>query len=274
MDPVPNLERDDARIAREAGFFDKFYGHERTEFDTAVLSRYKSLSSRALYSKEYRIASFGDLRGKRILDVGCGTGNNSVLLALLGAEVVGIDVSPVAIEKATAVAKSAGVSDRATFVVQSLEEYRPDNKFDVIWIDAFLHHMLPIFEDTMRLLCSFAGPDGQLVISEPIRTSAVVRALRRLFPENVDATPDERPLEQREMQLIRRYVNVTGSRYFHGVSRINSRILGSNSYERASALRRSLADLLCRIDQLLLALPVLRDYLGGIVVLIGTPKRR
>ncbi|MEM8591344.1 MAG: magnesium protoporphyrin IX methyltransferase [Pseudomonadota bacterium] len=36
----------------------------------------------------------GDVRGKRILDAGCGTGAASEVLAIMGAEVVGVDISP------------------------------------------------------------------------------------------------------------------------------------------------------------------------------------
>ena len=35
----------------------------------------------------------GDLNGKRVLDIGCGTGLLSVKLAKMGAEVTGIDIS-------------------------------------------------------------------------------------------------------------------------------------------------------------------------------------
>ncbi|MEM6477982.1 MAG: magnesium protoporphyrin IX methyltransferase [Pseudomonadota bacterium] len=40
------------------------------------------------------IEALGDVRGKRILDAGCGTGAASEVLAILGAEVVGVDISP------------------------------------------------------------------------------------------------------------------------------------------------------------------------------------
>jgi len=46
----------------------------------------------------------------RVLDVGCGEGRNSVWLAELGCEVVGLDVSPLALDKARRLAAERGVA--------------------------------------------------------------------------------------------------------------------------------------------------------------------
>ena len=42
---------------------------------------------------EDALGLLGDLQGKRILDVGCGGGQNAVACALAGATVVGVDLS-------------------------------------------------------------------------------------------------------------------------------------------------------------------------------------
>lgn len=51
----------------------------------------------------------------RALDIGCGTGTNSVWLAQQGFEVTGIDLAPLAVEQAEKRAQAAGV--RASFMV-------------------------------------------------------------------------------------------------------------------------------------------------------------
>jgi len=48
----------------------------------------------------------------RTLEIGCGTGTNSVWLAQQGFDVTGVDVAPLAVERATQRAEAAGVSAR------------------------------------------------------------------------------------------------------------------------------------------------------------------
>src|SRR2546430_12641774 len=42
---------------------------------------------------EYGYGLLGDVDGKRVLDLGCGSGENSFLLSRRGAEVIGVDLS-------------------------------------------------------------------------------------------------------------------------------------------------------------------------------------
>lgn len=106
---------------------------------------------------------FGDglyesLHGKSVLDFGCGTGTNAILLAQHGcSKVVGIDLQERFLTEARAKAAAAGVADRCTFVSGSSEQ------FDVILsTDSFEHFEDPgaILREMQRLL----KPDGYLLI--------------------------------------------------------------------------------------------------------------
>jgi SAM-dependent methyltransferase len=66
----------------------------------------------------------------RAIDLGCGTGANSVWLAQQGFKVVGVDISPLAIEQAKTRARTAGVRVQwLTVDVLTLDDLRPDFRF-------------------------------------------------------------------------------------------------------------------------------------------------
>src|SRR6202171_1203738 len=90
-----------AQLAQEAEFSDPWAeekGNHPEPLDPAVLERYRTPGN--MYPKEYCFRLLGDLRDKTILDVGCGEGEDGMILAKLGARVTGLDVSPAAIELA------------------------------------------------------------------------------------------------------------------------------------------------------------------------------
>jgi SAM-dependent methyltransferase len=66
-------------------------------------------------SELQRVLSRNNIQPCRALELGCGTGTNSVWLAQQGFEVTGIDVAPLALERAEKRAHAAGVNVR--FVV-------------------------------------------------------------------------------------------------------------------------------------------------------------
>lgn len=92
------------------------------------------------------LATDGRIRG-RVLDAGCGGGHNTLYLARLGFEVVGVDVAPSAISRARHKAGQQGV--RAEFTVDDLVNLadRPSTFDTVIDIGCF-HSLQP--EDRAR----------------------------------------------------------------------------------------------------------------------------
>lgn len=72
--------------------------------------------------------------GMRVLDVGSGSGINSILAARQGADVVGIDVNPASVEASRANAAANGVADRTEFVLSDLFD-DVDGTFDLMITD-------------------------------------------------------------------------------------------------------------------------------------------
>lgn len=67
----------------------------------------------------------GDLAGKKILDVGCGSGIYGIEIAKRGGQSDGIDVSQAMVDLALENAEKAGVSDRCRFFLKDLWEFIP-----------------------------------------------------------------------------------------------------------------------------------------------------
>lgn len=93
------------------------------------------------------LATSGQLGG-RVLDVGCGTGENAIVVAQHGGRVLGVDLSPRAIEQASAKARAMGVAVRFQ-VADALRLDRLDEVFDVV-IDSGTFQAF--FNDDMRSL--------------------------------------------------------------------------------------------------------------------------
>jgi 2-polyprenyl-3-methyl-5-hydroxy-6-metoxy-1,4-benzoquinol methylase len=83
------------------------------------IARYDRPSADTPYPLEYSYHLLGDVRGLRVLDYGCGSGANSVLLANRGAHVAGIDISPDLVTLARRRMSVNGRSNGATFLVCS-----------------------------------------------------------------------------------------------------------------------------------------------------------
>ncbi len=107
-----------------------------------------------------RLAEAGEIVGS-VLDVGCGTGENSLYLAGLGHDVVGVDGAPLAIEKAKAKAEERGVD--VVFLVEDALELRGlQRRFDTV-IDCGLFHTFGDRERAAfaRSLASAIRPGGR-----------------------------------------------------------------------------------------------------------------
>jgi SAM-dependent methyltransferase len=109
-----------------------------------------------------RFAAFQDwfpVEG-RALDLACGRGSAAVWLAMRGMEVLGVDVSPVAIEAAIALADEAGVADRCRFLVHDLDGGLPEGPSVAVLI-------CHLFRDARldRAMLDRLAPGGLLAIA-------------------------------------------------------------------------------------------------------------
>lgn len=101
--------------------------------------------------------------GRRVLDMGCGTGYGSAELAQTAEEVVGIDIAPEAIEYARATYPVAGLR----FVQGSCTAVPfPKNSFNLIVAFEVIEH-LQNFREFLNECARVITPQGLLLISSP-----------------------------------------------------------------------------------------------------------
>ena len=261
------------RWSSERAYFDAQAQVTRTTlapFSDRVMERYGS-RRRVHHSKEYRFRVMGDLHGRRILDVGCGDGTNAVIMARLGARVTGVDISDGAVTLARERAAVNGVSAETRFFCASLEEFTPpDAPFDVVWSDAFLHHVTPVLDDVLARLVGWVRPGGLLVAAEPVNLARWLRRLRlHISIVPVTGTPDERPLEHFELQAILTKYPWLAVRYFQLLGRVNRLVLRGRVLEEVTAFQRALVEGVARVDALLLRVPTPLQRMASTVVLYG-----
>ena len=101
------------------------------------------------------------LKGKKILDVGCGPGRDAKYFSDKGYEVTGIDISPGLLEIA---AKNA---PRAKFIKMDMRFMDfPKNSFDGIWaVASLLHIPKKDAKHTLGLFKKILKPGGTLFVS-------------------------------------------------------------------------------------------------------------
>lgn len=141
----------------------------------------------------------GDVRGKYLLDLGCGAGENSVYFASRGARCVASDYSPGMVDVALKLAETNGVKVEGR-VINAMAIDFPDNTFDIVYASNLLHH-IPNPKLTLREMHRVLKPGGVACFWDPLKHNPVINVYRRMATEV--RTEDEMPLDINIVNFIR-----------------------------------------------------------------------
>jgi len=129
-----------------------------------------------------RIIPFENLAGRRVLEIGCGMGMHSDLMAHAGGVVSSIDLSPTSVDVTRRRAELKGIS----VDVRQMDAVKldfPDNTFDFVWSWGVIHHSSQtgqIIKEIHRVL----KPGGEvrvMVYNLHGMTAYITMATRYLF---------------------------------------------------------------------------------------------
>ncbi|MEW6200559.1 MAG: class I SAM-dependent methyltransferase [bacterium] len=121
--------------------------------------------------------------GAKVLDACCGMGYDSILLALAGGDVIGVDLSDEKIETAEKLKKIFLVRhpemklkffNRDIFSFFEEKAGRFSGYFDIIWVTEGISHIHPM-EEFLKTMKRCLKPEGYLIISESNILNPIVR---------------------------------------------------------------------------------------------------
>lgn len=90
-----------------------------------------------------RFAQFPRWQGKKVLEIGCGIGTDTISFARHGAQVTAVELSESSLEIAKQRAQVCGVQDRIRFCLGNAEElttFLPVEPYDLIYSFGVIHH--------------------------------------------------------------------------------------------------------------------------------------
>lgn len=156
-----------------------YWDWKATNLDDSSVSQWPNKALNAHYIAEHEALiehAFEALGGKRVLEVGCGTGRISRYLAGRGAVVTGLDFSANSIE----LARKATEGDSPSFRVESIFDLAEEGVYDLVVCWGVL---TVACRDAAQLLTALQNirramrPEGRLYLVEPIHRGPLHRVL-------------------------------------------------------------------------------------------------
>jgi ubiquinone/menaquinone biosynthesis C-methylase UbiE len=185
------------RLTREREFHDRLASH----YDGAAMppGEPERLDLAAL-------AEAGELQGRRVLDLGCGTGDLTLALLDAGAEVTAIDVSPGMVDLARRRVRHFRPAARPPRFVVAAAEQLPfaGGAFDVVIGRFILHHL--DLERAPAEIARVLAPGGIAVFAENSARNALLMLARERLAGRFGipryGTADEHPLGDEDLRHL------------------------------------------------------------------------
>ena len=142
----------------------------------------------------------GDLRDKKILELGCGAGEASVYFAKKGAEVTAVDISKGMLKVVQKLADKHHVTVKTKqSYSNSIDFY--DETFDIVYAANLLHHVDIV--STIKEVSRVLKRGGLFVSWDPIAHNPAINIYRRMATKV--RTEDEHPIRMKQLTLFSKF---------------------------------------------------------------------
>ena len=168
----------------------------------------------------------GDLRGKRVLELGCGPGDYTIMMARRGAQVTAVDIAPASLSITHQRAEANRVHRAVQVNWMAAETLAfPAETFD--WVVGFglLHHAdsTALAPEVRRVL----RPVGRALFREPLGANPLLQFAREHLPyRDKHRSLNEHPLDYAQIEQAGQHFRASRVREFYLFSMI-SRAVGS-----------------------------------------------
>ena len=169
---MPNINK-----SNQAGYWDKIIDPKNIKDSEEVLF---NLSEEMEYyrtpAQEYAYHLMGDLHGKRVLEIGCGLGVNSVILMEKGAKISAIDISLKRLETVQKVFQEYKIAGIQLYCASGESLPFQSNCFDIVYANAVMIHLDKdqTYSEIQRVL----KPGGRVILVEPMKYHPLVNLYR------------------------------------------------------------------------------------------------
>lgn len=146
------------------------------------------------------IKKLGSLKGKKVLELGCGAGESSVYMAKKGADVTATDISQGMLDVVQKVAKVHKTKLKTTKAYSDKIPFK-DNTFDIVYAANLMHHV--DYDKTLKEAKRVLKKGGIFVSWDPIAHNPLINIYRRMATEV--RTEDEHPIKMKDLKTFKKY---------------------------------------------------------------------
>jgi len=212
-DAMLQSNRDGQKKGEEAVFWDAQVKGKYLKYEKKVYAAFREKEYLEIIKKG--LADFDYKYGGKVLDIGCGAGVSTIILANLGFDAIGIDISPNLIDEAKNLSKDTEVSwmtpsgrpeGVSRFIVGDVSKLDfKDESIDVCFLAGLLHHF-PDYEPVLKEIHRVLKNGGIMIACEPNKLNLPHQLSFYLVNKKKGVSPNEFPLSPIEAEKnIKKY---------------------------------------------------------------------